>query len=493
MKKQPARVNYFFKGGYVELWETIKDTFYNVGCDIADAWEAVVESFVAFWESFGPGFASIISFEFEWDEIWDSIKEICVFAFSLGKLLCILFITTTLCIFFSAAHVVILLSIMAVAYIFFLFMLVSDIIYRAVKKIATHCPACQNRFALPVYHCPSCGVEHDSLKPSRYGIWKRRCECGKKIPTTFFNGRGKLDCNCPVCGMGITDGGRHVNVCIPVIGGASSGKTCFITQAISGVERFAQGNKMDFEYYSTGMDDYADNQADMANGRTPQKTQDLRMKYYDFYLTPSNVKLKNLISLCDVGGEVYKDSETLGQQIGYKNADSFLMIIDPLSISMYRDELKKTMDPTKYRYSADHLDEILSMLISTLENMFCKGSKNMLKKDIAIVFTKGDIPGLADKIGTPAVAKYMSEHENVSRFEAQNAVCEAFLMEYEEVNFLNTMKSKFRTIQFFCSSALGHNENGTKFKPENVEEPLLWLADKCCASIDLKDVWGKKL
>ena len=242
------------------------------------------------------------------------------------------------------------------------------------------------------------------------------------------------------------------------------------------------------------MDDYEDNMNNINHGYLPEKTNDMRLKYYQFYLNPLTSKIRTLVSLCDVGGEVYSDSMSLGEQIGYKYANAFLLVIDPLSIAMYREEVQKSnINPGSYGYSSDSVDEIISMLITTLENMFCISSKDMLKTDVAVVFSKCDIPGLSDKIGDPAVARYVQNNPSVTRYDAQNAVCETFLRDYEEINFLNSLKSKFKTIQFFCSSSLGHNMNGTPFEAYGVEDPVLWLIDKTSASVDLKDKWGKHI
>ena len=87
----------------------------------------------------------------------------------------------------------------------------------------------------------------------------------------------------------------------------------------------------------------------------------------------------------------------------------------------------------------------------------------------------------------------MQQNNIKSKYDATNCVCEQFLIKYEEENFLNSLKSKFKSIQFFTCSALGHIENGSDFKPEGVEEPALWLIDKASASINLKNKWGKTI
>lgn len=491
MKRQPAKINYFFKGGYVELWNTFKSTFSNLGEDISDAWELLADGWCDFWGSFFSAIGSIFGFDFEWDEIGDSIKGICKFSFGFGKLFHILVVTTSLCLFLSLAHAIILLTIMAIAYTFFMLWLLADTIYCLVKKISSNCPNCQNHFSLPVYICPNCGAEHTRLRPSKYGIWKRTCECGYKLPTTFFNGREKLEAHCPTCGMNIKDGGKHVDICIPVVGGTSSGKTCFIHQSIAAIDKSASDLGLHYEYSPNGMDDYADNMNNINHGYLPEKTNDMRLKYYQFYLNPASSKVKTLVSLCDVGGEVYSDSMSLGEQIGYKYANAFLLVVDPLSITMFREEIQKqSVNPSSYGCSSDSVDEIISMLITTLENMFCISSKDMLKTDVAVVFSKGDLPGLSEKIGDAAIEKCIQENPALSRFEAQNTVCENFLKEYEEINFLNSLKSKFKTIQFFCSSSLGHNMDGTPFEAHGVEDPVLWLIDKTSPSMGLKDKYG---
>ncbi len=494
MKKQPAKINYFFKGGYVELWNTVKTTFSNLGDDISDAWDWLAEGWFDFWDSFFSAIGSIFDFDFDWDDIIDSIKGICKFSFGLGKLIFILVITTSLCLFLSLAHAVILLTVMAVAYTFFMIWLLADTIYCLVKQISSNCSNCQHHFSIPVYLCPECGAEHTQLRPSKYGIWKRTCECGHKLPTTFFNGREKLEAHCPSCGMNIKDGGMHVDLCIPVVGGTSCGKTCLIHQSIDAIGQNAGKYGLLYEYSPNGLDDYEDNMNNIKHGYLPEKTNDMRLKYYQFYLNPIGATVKTMVSLCDVGGEVYSDSTSLGEQIGYKYANAFLLVIDPLSVPMYREEVEKmSVNPGTYGYSSDSVDEIISRLITTLENMFCIGSKDMLKTNVAVVFSKGDIPGLAEKIGDPAVAKYVRENPAATRYDAQNVLCENFLREYDEVNFLNSLKSKFKTIQFFCSSSLGHNMDGTPFEAHGVEDPVLWLIDKSSATMDLKEKWGKRI
>ena len=493
MKKQPAKLNYFFKGGYVELINTIKSSYKKLGSNISDAWFDVTDNFGEFLGTFWSAIGGIMSFDVDWDDLFTAITSVCKFSFALGKLIFVLVITTSLSTVFSVLHISILFPIMLFAYVAFVLLLLVDSTYCWIKKISSNCsnPNCQSHFSLPVYLCPSCGARHDSLRPSRYGIWKRTCECGEKLPTTFFNGREKLESRCPVCDFPVKDGGKHMDICIPIVGGTSSGKTCFINSSISQIEKKAQEYGLVYEYSPSGSDDYQINIENMNHGRLPEKTNEMRLKYYQFYLSASEGSLKNLISLCDVGGEVYSDSMSLGEQIGYRYANAFVLVIDPLSVAKYRNEISKRIHPGKYGYSSDSIDEILTMLTTTLENMYCISSKDMLKTDVAIVFTKCDIPGLMEKIGTSAIDEYMKNNPGATRLEAQNSLCEKFLIDYDEVNFLNSLKSKFKTLQFFFCSSLGHNADGTPFVSTGVDEPVLWLIDRISGTINLKGKIGK--
>lgn len=127
------------------------------------------------------------------------------------------------------------------------------------------------------------------------------------------------------------------------------------------------------------------------------------------------------------------------------------MVIDPLSVKQYREDVSRQIDLRGYSISVKPMDEILSALIGILENMHCISSKTMIKTDV-VVFTKRDVPGIEEKTGERAVLQYRKRHKT-TQFDAQNRVCEKFLLDYSEGNFLNSLKSKFKSVQFFTCGA----------------------------------------
>lgn len=498
MKKQPAKINYFFKKAYTDLGHTIADSFSKLGEQISDNWDRVSDD----WDNLRDHAGDIFD---NFGEIFPSIGWTFMLGFHLGLIVLSAILTSALCVLFSLFHIVIVAIIMVFVYLGFVIVFLIDKLFCLFKRIGTSCPRCQNHFPLPVYVC-TCGRKHTSLIPSKYGIFKRTCECGKKLPVTFFNGRGRVDrtmgghWECPVCGQVYAKGAeiQSFDIPIPVVGGPSSGKTCFLTQAIREIEANAQKYGLEFNYIeNTSLgDDYQQNKGLFEHGQLPSKTNDYRLRYYQFSLSPKGAKVKNIVSICDVAGEAFDASaDAMGSQVGLKNAKAFLVTLDPLSVNMYRDELKdKGIDISRYMASEKFtLDEVLLTLIKNLENLHAIAPGKKVNANVVVTFTKCDIPGLNDIFGDNAIMNYQTRHNLDSAYEALNKICEEFLIQYGEANFLNSLKSKFKSIQFFTSSALGHVENGTKFSPTGVEEPVLWLIDKAASNINLKSMWGKKI
>ncbi len=495
MQKQPAKVNYFFGEAYRVLFRIIGGAFLKSFKLIG----ACAVSFgVAFTEFFGDFFDLVRAvFSVDFGDIWDATKDTVVALFKLAYALPIfifmIIFSPATCLFLSLVQLAVFFAVMVLIYITYMTVYFIDLIYRKLKQISNVCRNCQQKFTRPVYICPNCGEEHTHLIPSKYGVFKRTCECGEKLPTLFFNGRERLEAHCPHCNN-LLDDTAHVDVTIPVVGGPSAGKTCYISMAIADIAANAEADH-GFEYeYDPGTDDeYAINMNELSAGATPAKTSDMRLRFYSFFLQPKGAP-KHLISLCDVGGEVYDNSEELGKQAAFSHVPAFMMILDPLSIQAYREELAEAgTDLTAYRGSDKQIDEVLSMLITTLENICGMSSKDMLNRDAAIVFSKGDAPGLDEKIGASAVAEYLESHPGTSRLAAQNAVCEQFLKDYDEFGFLNALKSKFKNVQFFTSSALGHVEDGSKFESAGVSEPVYWIIDRYSKSVNLSKLWGEKV
>lgn len=477
--KQPARLSYFFHGGFVDLGQVIAGAFELCG-------ETISRSAKGLSNSWGK-----IIYAFKYDGFWKGLLLTAPYLFMISfyflRLISTAVVTPVICVFITIFQISILLALFSTALVFFLIILFLDRIYCAINAIVSHCPVCQTKFSLPVYICPGCGAEHDRLRPGVYGTLYRTCNCGKKLPAIFFSGRHKLEARCPECKNNIKDGGMHASWCIPVVGGPSSGKTCYINMTMMSLQRNAfSGYGLRFEHERNGLDEYEENAATLSRGYLPQKTQDLRLRYYQFTLRYKRTT-KQQISLCDVAGELFDVNAgggAINNQAGFRYVNAFMLLIDPLSIPEYRNEASKTVNLNGYSGGPQRIDEMLDTFVRTLQNIFSINAKTMLNTDVAAVFTKADIPGLDEKIGKSAVLKKAPSLSPKVRLETQNKLCERFLRDYNEDNFLNSLKSRFKSVQFFTCSALGHIMNGQPFVPSNVEEPFFWLVRKRSRIID---------
>ncbi|MGH8922117.1 MAG: hypothetical protein ACRD0H_27885, partial [Actinomycetes bacterium] len=59
-------------------------------------------------------------------------------------------------------------------------------------------PGCHQVTDLPVVQC-DCDRKHFQLKPGRFGVFRRRCVCGRVLPTTVARAASWLLLRCPLC------------------------------------------------------------------------------------------------------------------------------------------------------------------------------------------------------------------------------------------------------------------------------------------------------
>lgn len=476
MEKQAAFVKYFFKDVYSDLADLVTDT-YAICIDRIDMIKENIS------DSFG-----------EFKKVYPAF----LVGFHIMRLILACTLQPLVSLMYVASLYIVSALISAITFFAMSLVWIADQTFLTFKQVSSNCHVCQQKFRLPVYVCPNCGAKHTRLVPSVYGIFTRTCNCGEKLPTTFFNGRQKLTALCPFCLKNgtetvVKDGGYHFDISIPVIGAPSAGKTCFINMAISDLEQNAE-SKYGLKFEDGNLSDYAEERSMLSAGKRANKTAVMDLQYYRFYLNPVNSDLRHIVSLCDIGGEAFSESDRIGRQIGYRYANAIIVLIDPFAIRKFTKSLPAEIKPEEYGASKNTIDEVLIAISNLLTNMYGLKSSALLATDVAVVFTKSDLPGIDEAIGDKAVDSYMTAHpEAKNRFDVKNALCEEFLLKYEEDNFVNTLKSKFKSYQFFTCSALGHIEDGTPFVQKDVDLPVLWLVDKATDYINLKEIWGKTI
>lgn len=166
-------------------------------------------------------------------------------------------------------------------------------------------------------------------------------------------------------------------------------------------------------------------------------------------------------------------------------ANGFIFIIDPLTLNQFAMDVEDKVDLNAYGASSKDFEDILNIMLINLEKMFGLKDKDTLKRNLAVVINKVDIPTLEEKIGEIAAQQYLAENAETckSYMDARDAVCRNFLEEYGAGNFVRTAEAKFKTVRYFTCSALGHNHEGQPYEGKNVVDPVMWLLQQADSSI----------
>ena len=428
MKKQPAKVNYFFKQGYIELWNTIRDSWYaNIASamDSFDKWSYVGAVKKIFYVSAG------------------------IFVFVFG---------TAWFLVLSLLHITILFAFFFIVYFLFTFTWVLDYLFRVKEKIFAACPnpGCHKKSNLPIYHCPGCGVGHTQLWPSKYGIWTRTCNCGEKIPCTFFNKRGKLRGTCPCCTLPInTEEGTPL--IIPIVGPPNAGKSTYLYSMLDDLtENFtAKGYKV----YSNINDKLIkESIGRLASSGIVDKTVAYESKAVDILISKGSTKYA--VYFYDVAGEAFEASRNIEQHRFYGYFSAMIFLLDPFAVEQVRNEyyeqfnehLKRLPSGNGNLYdNAMGLNDVYATLTRNLAEHYNIKDNEKIKRRLAVIIPKTDL--LANKAA-------MTDKE-----------CRNFLIKFGQKSFIEQITWKFKNTHFFGVSSAGKKSIG-------VLAPFEWILKK---------------
>lgn len=471
---QPAIKSYFFGKGYRDLGNTIKDSWSmnwqaakDLGGKCADYWD---DADIDKWKYLMAAGAGIAAF------------SVVIFG-------AVLFLAISL------IHITILGLVFLVIYLSFTLLWGIDKLYRVRKKIFTTCSVCHKKSELPVYKCsnPRCGKEHTYLIPSSYGIVKRTCVCGQKLPTSFLNGRSKLDAQCSECKRQL-EIKEDKPICIPIVGGPSVGKTCFLFSASNElIHSFApaQGWKTSFPYQQN-KDLFDRAMQDFNHGIAPAKTGERTPVAFNFFLENKKWSPRKVLYFYDAAGEAFHENKELQTHHFYGFYHGFVIIIDPFSIPEllmeYEDRIKS--GGVDVRAGLEMLEDTYDAMLLNLEKNFKIKRTEMVKKPVAIVINKVDAFDLENRLGHTAVRNYMSRHPEVGDFlNAQDLMLKEQLKGWGLGNYLRKLEQKFKKYRFFTISALGRSpqNSGDKFVPLRASDPLLWLLGEADKDLKIKN------
>lgn len=458
---QPAKKSYFFDKGYRDLGNTIKG-----------AWRR--------------NFDSIAGYKLNLSDLGDKslIPKVFLAILNVLAMIAVIVFGSAITAVISGINIVVLVVFMAAVYLGFTVIWLVDRIYLMHKKIFTACHECKAKSLIPTYICPRCGARHTNLTPGVYGILKRTCNCGEKLPTAFFNGRKTLEAECPRCGHKLTDRESRP-ICIPIVGGRSVGKTAFITAfSREFIEAVAPENGFDIEFYNDKKAAiYREITQDYSTGSTrmttrPQDVNQASSVSFSFFVKHPELSPERLVHVYDIAGEVFTDNSENEVQQQYEYCQGIVLIIDPFAIPSIRYKYEELLEPEDLAgIGKADINDIIDAFLNKLRQVTGLSDSKMSSVPLAVIISKIDSAGLEQDVGARAVKKLMDAQPErfTDFFDTQDYLCRQFLRDNEMESFLNSINMRFRNNRFFACSAIGHARDKGRYRPEGVLPPMEWL------------------
>lgn len=378
----------------------------------------------------------------------------------------------TLLIVTSLIHLIIISIVFVPVFIYFIIFRTYDTFYLRKNKVATICPSCYHRSQLPNYTCYQCDREHSDLRPGKFGIRKRKCICGTKLPTTALDKRYDLHALCEneQCHADLFTK-EATPITLSVIGGPSSGKTSFLMTAMHDLkEKLIQKQAWTMEFLRDDEEKVFNNQTvALAEGQYPNKTIEQKPFAYNLKLSSEKWKRPKLLYMYDPAGEAYSNSENLRSHHYLDYIDGYVLIIDPfaipeVSVKYEQDDLQFTNDVNP---SATLPEDTYHTLMVHIANQYQVKETEKISVPIAIVINKVDAYQLEHEIAATSLPEDTKADQNDA--EKMHEQCKAFLKNTGYRTFVNQIESKFKTYRFFTSSSANLSDTTKKRGSEVIQ------------------------
>jgi hypothetical protein len=276
------------------------------------------------------------------------------------------------------------------------------------KNIRLRCISCFQPIPYPAYQCPRCETIHWDIRPSRYGVLRRTCECGKRMPTSLLFGSAKLNALCPyrACKQPLEyRPGEIPEVMLPLFGAKGAGKTLLLW----GIDKaLRQSVRVEYGTPDTTARLRELDEAIAAGAPVPA-TPAVSPKTYVLRLHIG--RRQRILQLPDPAGELFYDSGRSADLRYLGAASTFILVIDPLSIARFWDNLTSARRDQlmAYRSEAPHPDLVYQQ---TADRIAQFGSRHARRR-LAIVFSRADLVGREEgpQVGDAAGIRRWAEEE----------------------------------------------------------------------------------
>jgi hypothetical protein len=273
-----------------------------------------------------------------------------------------------------------------------------------VKNIRMVCPGCYRRVPYPGYECPGpvCPRRHRDIRPGRFGILQRRCQCGTMMRTLLLFGSAGMQAFCPHCGTSLEHGpGKAPEIILPLFGAVGAGKTRLLFSMVVQLQMWSQ--------------DASSGAGSQAGQPGPQLTVEFgdavtrdKLKNASELLSPESVTGKTspelprahiirlmtgqgswLLQMFDAAGELWLNAEQTQKLRYLDKARTFILVIDPLSVDAFRDRLppERRAGLPAERPAEPSPEEAYQIALQEIEAM----GVSLRRSRLAVVFSRADL------------------------------------------------------------------------------------------------------
>ncbi|WP_261556387.1 TRAFAC clade GTPase domain-containing protein [Frankia tisae] len=338
----------------------------------------------------------------------------------------------------AAAQGIVLLGVGLVALLGIYLLRGVDTVLLWIRGVRITCPACYRRGFYPVYECRNCTARHHDVRPGRYGVVRRVCACGERLPTLLLLGSYRMKAFCAHCEAPLADRvGTSAEVVLPVFGAAGAGKTRLMIVIMMAVDAIARRSDATLQLADEDTRRWdAQARRELLGSDNVAKTRIRLPRAYSMYIEPRRGS-RRLVHVFDPAGEYFNESDRLQELQFLRLARTFLFVVDPLSIDGLWSRLDRGAQDRNRSIRARREPEfVFAQTVQNLEAMGVPTEKSRLvvvvsKRDLISRLLSDD--GVED--GDEAVARWLDEN-------------------LHQGNMLRAMRHAFGEVSFFLTTSV---------------------------------------
>jgi hypothetical protein len=303
------------------------------------------------------------------------------------------------------------------------------------------CPHCYEKVRYPRYECSGTGCHrlHTDIRLARYGILKRRCACGTKLPTLIITGAHRLQAVCTFCEEPMSAGtGRVAETVLPMIGGPSAGKTQLMAAVLMTLESAAQSGGPAVSFADADTRRQYEYLREVLNikGHTRGTTRELPRSHS---LLLGSGRTQRLVHIFDTAGERFTNREDADALRYARAARTFVFVLDPLSVAAFWNGLLPDQQASLDRSTASSVPPQL-VFQQTVRTMIEMGAA-LPQSRLAVAVSKSDL---------------LSDERLLDDLPADDSAAVAAWLERELGlgNLVRSMSHEFREVRFFRTAAV---------------------------------------